>query len=89
MTTTVIELYNALRQVGVDEAAARAAASAVLSVTDKEHFATKADLTELRLALQKDIAELKADLTWRIILVLSAQTAVFSAIVAALKFVKP
>lgn len=34
------------------------------------------------------IAELKSDLAWRFIVVMGAQTAIFSAIVAALKFVK-
>jgi hypothetical protein len=78
MTQLVSELYNALLKAGVDDDTARAAAKSVIAIEDKEHLATKADL-----------AELKDALTWRIILVLSVQTAIFSAIVAALKFVKP
>ena len=84
MTQLVSELYNALRQAGVDDDTARAAAKSVIAIEDREHLATKADILDLRAAL----AELKADLTWRIVIAMSAQTAVFSAIVAALKFVK-
>jgi hypothetical protein len=85
MTTIVTELYTALRKAGIDAETARAAAKSVMAIEDKEQLATKADINDLRVA----IAELKADLTWRILLALSVQTAVFSAIVAALKFVKP
>jgi hypothetical protein len=57
-------------------------------------LATKADISELRLATKADIAELKSEMTWRIVLVMSVvmsiQTAVFSAIVtAAFKFLRP
>jgi hypothetical protein len=78
MTQQVAELYTALRKAGVDDDIAARAAKSVIAIEDKETLATKADL-----------AELKADLTWRFIVVIGAQTAVFSAIVAALKFVKP
>lgn len=45
MTTTTIELYEALIAAGVDDTKARAAASAVLSRDEAEkHLATKADL---------------------------------------------
>ena len=66
-----IDLYNALRSAGVDDALARSAADHVLSVEDAKHLATKADVAEVKAAL----GELKADLTWRIILAMGAQTA--------------
>jgi hypothetical protein len=69
---TNLTLYRLLVRNGASEADAEAAASVDTSV-----LATKAD-----------IAELKADLTWRYVVILGAQTALFSAIVAALKFVK-
>jgi hypothetical protein len=72
MTTNNLSLYRLLLKFGASEADAEAAAT-----IDASALATKADL-----------ADLKADLTWRFIVVLGAQTAIFSAIVAALKFVK-
>jgi hypothetical protein len=81
MTTTVIELYDALKKAGVDDQTAKAAAQAVLPADDRDRLVTKADLTTA-------IAELKADLTWRIVLAMGAQVAIFSAIVGALKFVR-
>ena len=70
MSTMVTELYEALRQVGVDEHAAKAAAAAVLPIDARTDLATKADL-----------AELKSDLTWRMVLM----TGVFVAAVSALR----
>jgi hypothetical protein len=63
-------------KLGASESDAEAAASA-----DESHLVTKADL---RAAL----ADLKADLMWRVLVLLGAQTAILSAIVAALKVVK-
>jgi len=77
----VIEIYDALRAAGITDDVAKAAARAVLAAEDKERLVTKADL-------RAEIAELKADLTWRIVLAMGAQIAIFSAIVAALKFVR-
>lgn len=37
-----------------------------------EHVATKADIAQLRTELKAEIAELKASLTWRIVLALGA-----------------
>jgi hypothetical protein len=71
-TTTNLPLYRLLVKGGASESDAEAAAT-----FDASALATKADL-----------ADLKAELTWRFIVVMGAQTAVFSAIVAALKFVK-
>ena len=42
----------------------------------------------MNLVTKADLAELKADLTWRIVAVLSLHTALFAAIVAALTFAK-
>jgi hypothetical protein len=76
MTTTNLPLYRILVKGGASEADAEAAAT-----VDTSALATKADLTTA-------IADLQAELTWRFIVVMGAQTAIFSAIVAALKFVK-
>ena len=77
MTTMVAELYDALRKAGVDEDTARAAAGAVLADDCREHLATKTDL----LALKADLHALESTLTWRMVTVMVAMTAVFSAIV--------
>lgn len=53
-----------------DEDMARAAAKAVLGVEQREQLATKADLHAL-----------ESTLTWRMVTVMVAMTAVFSAIV--------
>jgi hypothetical protein len=93
MTTIVTQLYTALRQAGIDEDIARAAATAVMAAEDKDHLATKADLTELRLVLKADLEAVRADLTktiytttWTAML---AVVAIFWAISAALRFIKP
>jgi hypothetical protein len=88
MTTMISELYTALKAAGVDEDVARAAAKSVIAIEDKEHLATKADITDLRLATKADIAELKSDLTKTMVTLMLAMTALFSAISAALRFVK-
>jgi hypothetical protein len=69
-----LELYAVLRSLGVEDDKAKAAVEDSGLVT-KEF-------------LQAEVADLKADLTWRIVLAMGAQIAIFSAIVAALKFVK-
>ena len=73
MSVMVSELYTALRSAGVEEVQAKAAAEAVLS-----ELVTKVDL-------QVAMAELKADLTWRIIGALIGLTAIYGGLVAALK----
>jgi hypothetical protein len=83
MTTQNLALYRILVKVGATEAEAEEAAT-----IDASALATKADLATLALVMKTDLADLKADLTWRLIIVMGAQIAVFSAIVAALKFVK-
>lgn len=57
MTTIIAELYDALREAGVRDETARAAAQAVIGL---EHAATKADITELRQATRADTTELRA-----------------------------
>jgi len=76
MMSTNLPLYRLLVKGGASETEAEAAAT-----FDTSALATKADLTTA-------IADLKAELTWRFIVIMGAQTAIFSAIVAALKFVK-
>ncbi len=76
VTTTNLALYRLLVKLGAADGEAETAAT-----VDASALATKQDLA---LAL----ADLKADLTWRFIVVMGAQIAIFSAIVAALKFVK-
>jgi hypothetical protein len=75
----ILELYEALRAAGVEEGTAKGAARAVWEV--RTDLATKADLDELRTSAKADLAELKADLTWRMVLM----TGVFVGAVSALK----
>jgi hypothetical protein len=74
MSVMVTELYEALRAVGVDEAAAKAAARAVLAADARMDLVTKADL-----------AELKAELIKWNVGTLIALTAIYGGLVAALK----
>jgi hypothetical protein len=83
MTTMVSELYTALKAAGVDDDIARAAARSVIAIEDKEQLATKADLAELKAEMLKAIADLSA----RMVTVLVAMTAIFSAISALLRLV--
>ena len=76
MTTQNLALYRLLVKFGATETEAETAAA-----MDTSQLATKGDL-------RIEIAELKADLTWRILLAMGAQIAIFSAIVGALKFVR-
>lgn len=64
MTALVFELFEALKRAGVDEETARRAAQAVLSIDDKSQLATKADLIELRIAIETRLARLETDITW-------------------------
>lgn len=58
MSTIVVELYQALREAGVDEKLARDAAHAVLGTDMKHDLATKADLADLRTELAGIRAEI-------------------------------
>jgi hypothetical protein len=69
-----LELYAVLRSLGVEDDKAKAA-------VEDSGLVTK-DF------LKAEIGDLKADLTWRIVIAMGAQIAIFSAIVAALKFVQ-
>ncbi len=62
MRTLVVELYNALRKAGVDEALAVEAASAVVPASAMDEMAMRRDLEDVRLAMKADLSELKADL---------------------------
>lgn len=81
MTTLVSELYTALKAAGVADDVARAAAQSVIAIEDKASLATKADLVA-------GLADLKADLTWRMFTAMGALTVIYTAINAALRFVK-
>jgi len=92
MSVMVTELYDALRQAGIDEGPARAAARAVLPVEARSDLATQPDLAgvrteiaQLRLATKADLAELKADLIKWNVGTLIAMTAIYGGLVAALK----
>ena len=84
----VLELYEALKQAGVDERIARAAASAVVGA-DRTELATKADLLILKGDLRREIAELENRLAWRVFMILGFLTIVYTAVNAGLRFVKP
>jgi hypothetical protein len=58
MSTVIIELYDALREVGVSEEKARAAAAAVIGAESEVGFATKADVAMLK----ADIAVVRSEI---------------------------
>ena len=91
MSTVVAELYDALRQAGVEQELARRAASAVLAVDDRMDLATKTDLLALKtdfVELRGDFAELRAEVSemkvelikWNVG-AMAVLTAIFAAIV--------
>jgi len=82
LTQMVSELYEALRAAGVKDETARAAAQSVIAIEDKEHLATKADLTQLR----ADFSEMKGEIIKWNVVTMGVMTALFSAIVTLLKF---
>lgn len=82
MTTIVSELYEALKAAGVNDDHARAAARAVMAAEDKEALATRADLRELRLEVQRDIEALKAELTRWVLGAMVSLTGIFALVVA-------
>ncbi len=53
MQSNTIELYNALVDAGVAKNQAKQAASAVVSREEAKHFATKADLADMEVRLQR------------------------------------
>jgi hypothetical protein len=74
LSTIILELYEAFRAAGVDDAKAKAAAGAVVG---GEGLATKADVSDLC----REIADAKAELIrWNVGTII-AMTAVFAAIV--------
>jgi hypothetical protein len=81
MSTMVVELYDALRKAGIDEPTASAAARAVLPLEARTDLATKTDITELRLAMKADLAEVKADLLKWNVAAMAILTAIFAGIV--------
>jgi len=61
MTTINQELYEALKQAGASEDAAKRAAA---SVYDKDQLATKTDFAEMRTAIEARLARLESDIGW-------------------------
>jgi hypothetical protein len=70
VSTIVVELYEAFRAAGVDDAKAKAAAGAVVDSAARADLATKADLAQLESRL----------IRWNVGTII-AMTAVFAAIV--------
>lgn len=81
MSTMVSELYDALRQAGVEEHLAREAARAVMPAESTPSLALKSDLAELRADVKADLAELKADVIKWNVGAMAVLTAIFAAIV--------
>jgi hypothetical protein len=84
----VSEVYTALKAAGVEDELARAAAKSVMAIEDKALLATRGDVAELRAEMRQGFAELKSELTKTMVTMIIAMTAIFSAISAALRFVK-
>ncbi len=59
MATTTIDLYNALVEAGVDKEKARVAAESVVSRDEAQHFATKADIGELKALIEQNKSEIQ------------------------------
>ena len=81
MSTTAIELYNALVDAGIEKKRAEHVAKSVLSKEEAQSFATKSDIAELR----SDIAELRSELRVqiaRINLLTALNVGIFVAVLA-------
>lgn len=74
MTTTTIELYNALVEAGVSKEQAKRAAESVISRSEAQQLTTKSDL-----------AQLKAELLYWMIGLFIAQTALIVALLQLLR----
>ena len=83
MSVMVIEIFEALRSVGVAEAQATAAAKAVMDI--KGDLVTSGDLKSEMAVLRTEMAELKSDLIKWNVGTLIAMTAIYGGLVAALK----
>lgn len=77
MSVMVTELYDALRKAGVDEQLARDAACAVLGSNVRTDLATKADVTDLKIAM----ADMKAELIKWNVGAMAVLTGILAAIV--------
>jgi len=88
VSTMVVELYEALKRAGIDDTAARDAARAVLGVEQRADLATKADVAALGLATKAELADMESRLTWKVVTLLGYVTVIYTAINAALRFIK-
>jgi hypothetical protein len=61
MTTINQKLYEALKEAGASEDAAKRASA---SVYDKDQLATKNSLAEMRTAIEARLARLESDIGW-------------------------
>jgi hypothetical protein len=61
MTTINQELYEALKEAGASEDAAKRAAA---SIYDKDQIATKTDVAEMRMAIEARLARLESNIGW-------------------------
>lgn len=81
MSSAVLELYDALKKLGLDEQSARAAAQAVVGRHEEPQLATKADISDLR----REMSDLKAELIKWNVGTLVALAALVSTIVTLLR----
>ena len=71
MTTAVLELYKVLVEAGVSEDKAQAAAQAVISREEARSFATKVDIADLKLSIERSE---KTTIKWSIASILTILT---------------
>ena len=85
MAASTLELYELLKSAGWQETQARERARLLLTIDDKEHLATKADLARLEANLTKEIHNaMWAQIRWLFgiqIVAFSAMGGVFAGIV--------
>ena len=81
MSTMVSELYDALRQAGVDETSARHAAEAVLGVAQGSTLVTRGDLRAEMADLRAELADLRVDLIKWNVGAMAVLTGIFAAVV--------
>lgn len=82
MSVMVVEVYTALKSVGVADDVAQAAAAAVVPASDRDELVTKS-------VLRAELSELKAELIKWNVGTLIAMTGIFSAIVGmAMRFLR-
>lgn len=84
MTTVALSLYEALTKAGIDEEIARRVSEDVVTRDEAKHFATKADITNLKADLSTDVTNAKSSLERFIFTALVTQFAAVIGLVIAL-----